>query len=57
MVAVEAERMNDVLWIVAKAAALALANFTVSYGVAALIIGRQNRKRGAHLRNRLQLRV
>ena len=58
MVAVEEERVNSlVLWIIATAAAQALACFTVSYGVAALIIGRQNRKRGAHLRNRLQLRV
>ena len=50
----EAERMNEVLWIVAKAATLALASFTVSYGVAAFFIGRQNRKRGAHLRGRLR---
>ena len=56
--AVEAERMNSfVLWLVATSAAQALAAFTVSYGVAALILGRQNRKRRAHLRNRLQLRV
>ena len=53
----EEERMNSVLWIVTTSAAQALACFSVSYGVAALIIGRQNRKRGAHLRNRLQLRV
>ena len=50
--------MNSfVLWLVVTSAAQALACFTVSYGIAALIIGRQNRKRGAHLRNRLQLRV
>ena len=54
----EEERMNSfVLWLVVTSAAQALACFTVSYGIAALIIGRQNRKRGAHLRNRLQLRV
>jgi hypothetical protein len=58
LVAVEAERMNSfVLWLVATSAAQALAAFTVSYGLAALILGRQNRKRRAHLRNRLQLRV
>ena len=57
MVAVE-ERVNDsVLWLVASLVALGLASFAVPYGIAALIIGRQNRKRGAHLRNRLQLRV
>ncbi len=58
MVAVEAERMNSfVLWIVATSAAKGLAAFTVSYGVAALIVHRQNRNRRVHLRNRLQLRV
>ena len=56
--ALEAERMNSfVLWIVATSAAQALACFTVSYGVAALIIGRQNRERSERLRHRLQLRV
>ena len=50
--------MNSfVLWIIATAAAQALACFTVSYGVAALFLRRQNRKRRVHLRNRLQLRV
>jgi hypothetical protein len=49
--------MNSVLWIVATSAAQALACFTVAYSVATLILGRQNRKRRAHLRNRLQLRV
>ena len=58
MVALEEERMNSfVLWLVATAAAQALACFTVSYGVAALFLRRQNRKRRVHLRNRLQLRV
>ena len=58
MVAVEAERMNSfVLWLIASSAAQAIASFTVSYGAAALIMRRQNRKRRAHLRNRLQLRV
>jgi hypothetical protein len=58
VVAVAEERMNSLaLWLVATSVAQALACFTVSYGVAALIIGRQNRKRSAHLRNRLQLRV
>jgi hypothetical protein len=53
-VALEAQRMNSVLWIVATSAAQALASFAVGYGAAAVIIGRQNRKRGAHLRNRLR---
>ena len=58
MVALEEKRMNSfVLWLVVTSAAQALACFTVSYGVAALILGRQSRKRRAHLRNRLQLRV
>jgi hypothetical protein len=52
-----AERMNSVLWIITTAAAQALTCFTVSYGVAALIIGWQNRKRSERLRRRLQLRV
>jgi hypothetical protein len=57
VVAVE-ERMNSfVLWIIATAAAQALACFTVSYGTAALFLRRQNRKRRVQLRNRLQLRV
>ena len=56
--AVEEERMNSfVLWLVATSAAQALACFIVSYSVAALILGWQSRKRRAHLRNRLQLRV
>ena len=55
MVALEEERMSsDVLWIVATSAAQALASFVAGYGVAALIIGRQNRNRRAHLRNRLR---
>jgi hypothetical protein len=50
--------MNSfVLWLIATSAAQALACFTVSYGVAALIIGRQNRERSERLRRRLQLRV
>ena len=58
MVAVEEKRMNSfVLWLIATSAAQALACFTVSYSVAALILRRQNRQRRAHLRNRLQLRV
>ena len=58
MVAVGEERVNSfLLWLIATSAAKALAAFAVSYGVAALILGRQNRKRRAHLRNRLQLRV
>ena len=58
VVAMETERMNSfVLWLVATSAAQALACFTVSYGTAALIMRRQNRRRRAHLRNRLQLRV
>jgi hypothetical protein len=48
--------MNSVFWIVVTSAAQALACFTVSYGVAALIIGRQNHRRGERLRRRLQLR-
>jgi len=53
---VETECMNSfVLWLIATSAAQALACFTVSYGVAALIIGRQNRERSERLRRRLQL--
>jgi hypothetical protein len=55
MVAVEEERMNSfVFWLAATSAAQALTCFTVSYGVAALIVGRQNRQRSARLRNRLR---
>ena len=54
VVAVAEERMNSVLWIVTTSAAQALASFVVGYGVAAVIIGRQNQKRRAHLRSRLQ---
>ena len=55
MVAVEEERLNDsVLCLVASLAALGVASFAIPYGIAALIIGRQSRKRGAHLRNRLR---
>ena len=55
VVAVEEERMNNlVLWIVATSVAQALASFAVGYGAAAVVIGRQNRNRRAHLRNRLR---
>jgi hypothetical protein len=47
--------VNDsVLWLIASLVALGLASFAIPYGIAALIIGRQNRKRGVHLRNRLR---
>ena len=51
VVALEEERVT---WIVTTSAAQALASFVVGYGVAAVIIGRQNQKRRAHLRSRLQ---
>ena len=54
----ETECMNSfVLWLIATSAAQALVCFAVSYGVAAMILRRQNRQRRAHLRSRLQLRV
>ena len=48
---------NLVIWIVAISAAQAFASFAAGYGAAAVIIGRQNRRRRAHLKNRLQLRA
>jgi hypothetical protein len=53
-VALEEKRMNSVLWVIMTSAAQALASFAAGYGVAVLIIGRQNRNRRAHLRNRLR---
>ena len=55
MVAVEEDGLSDsVLWHVASLVTSGLASFAVPYGIAALIIGRQNPKRGAHLRKRLR---
>jgi hypothetical protein len=45
---------NLVIWILATSATQALASFAAGYGAAAVIIGRQNRNRRAHLRNRLR---
>jgi hypothetical protein len=54
MVAVEEERMNNpMFWPAVAAAAWGLTCYAVFYGAAALIEHRQNRRRRAHLRNRL----
>jgi hypothetical protein len=54
VVAVEEKRMSDpMFWPAVAAAAWGLTCYAVFYGAAALIEHRQNRRRRAHLRNRL----